>query len=335
MQEIEQQLISWSCAQSSHAALEASLLELARPEGRDRVSYQLLCHAAGHLLTDGRSVTSCLHRWKDDLSPLAAAMLGHWQIRPMQWSAFMIVHRWQYNLFTIRDLFTSCEMLLYSVSLSDLADPPGTGLYLALLYHNGSCRQVEGLIHHYPLHEQDLLFFFRGLSPGLFDEQGIDRLIDSRFTSIWYLDQLDIYPDCRQFVERTALYYRILSCPLSWDQKLPGCWERSCSGPYAVLRYLGPDRAAGSIAPAFIRTDERHIDWHASSPADPEILFDIIGGRLCVRACSLHDYMLLMLIIGSVHPLPLEQITLPEAEISLPLCALCRKIEGFTYPWDF
>lgn len=149
-------------------------------------------YISAQMLIDPKAMQQMLNRKDIYLTEKARQVLTFWKDNPGFWSYFVIREKLEDDFFTIKDLVRGEEHLLYSPGLASLQKSATSRnkQYLCLLLPNGECLQTAGILRHYSLSVEDLMFYC-----SLFEaEEDLQTVITNHYSDFFELDMISKIP---------------------------------------------------------------------------------------------------------------------------------------------
>ena len=241
----------------------------------------------------------------------AKKILDVWVAHPLFWAAFFITEIHGDDLFTVTDIESGEERLIYSKGLSDLQKRKASSdvVYLSLLGYTGEhdCHLIYGPYHYYQFDEDDLIQWAMLIDEELFYTQGLSGCIMKHYRKFFSIDRFMESPNVThrgEFQERCFTLFE--DCVLDPDE-LPGNWKkRETEGRYVTMEYRGVSESERDAIPIDLDAfpGEKTLDefWDPDTMRFPTIYYDREEKQLGLTALTLSGYQLLYALVRSVCP---------------------------------
>ena len=241
----------------------------------------------------------------------ARKILDVWVAHPLFWSAFFITDIHGDDLFTVIDIESGEERLIYSKGLSDLQKRKISSdvLYLSLLGYTGEhdCHLIYGPYHYYQFDDDDLIQWAMLINEDLFHEQGLSGCIMKHYREFFSIDRFMESPNITHRGELQERCFTLFEdCELDVDE-LPGNWEkREMEGRYVTKEYRGLSESERATIPINLDAfpGEKTLDefWDPDTMRFPTIYYDRQEKQLALTALTLSGYQLLYALVRSIYP---------------------------------
>ena len=133
------------------------------------------------ILTDIKTIQKLAKDHAPVLRSRGKEVLAHWSEHPGFWCYF-----------SIKDLLSGEEHLLYSPGICDMQKTPGARgkHYLCMMLGNGECLQTVGILRYNALRVSDFLFYCNLFRP----EADLNSIITKHYTKLFMLDEISTTP---------------------------------------------------------------------------------------------------------------------------------------------
>lgn len=299
-------------------------------------------YAAAHVMTDPQAISRLHHKYRDQLSDSAIKALDFWQKHPFRWEFFEINQEHGNHVYTIRDLLTGEETLLYSTAITDMQGVKETCdcVYCTILFENGACDQTVGIIHSVSLTRDDIEFFCQSLDKVAYNEGNLDEVINANFLDFIFLDDIATIPPVYSNGTRVAFHWKAFEFSNVRDLVFPGEWKSSSKtflrDEFLRLDYLGANDALMERVevPSEMLAEKSPTEfWKSGSMDIGSIYLNLDNGSVGVESMTLRSFQMLVCILSSVLPGVDPLTNEPDWILSPQLLTITKKIEDFNPPW--
>lgn len=299
-------------------------------------------YVATNVMTDPQAISHLRRKYRDQLSDAAIGALDFWREHPYHWEFFEISQEHGDHFYTIRDVLSAEEKVLFSPGITGMQGMKETRecVYCTILFENGACNQTVGIIHSYHLTRKDIEFFCKTLDRLAFLEEHLNGVIKKKFLEFFKLDEISTIGFTYSNSEHIAFHWKTLEFSSVRDLVFPGKWETSSETFFREellkLDFQGADAAVLKqvVVPDQLlagKTPEEY--WQPITMDIGSIFLNLDTGSVGVESLTLKSFQRLICILASVLPGIDPLACEPDWLVSPHLLSLTEQMEDFIPPW--
>ncbi len=296
------------------------------PEYYEASAYTYLL---SHSLTDSKALKRLRKQYEAALNPeskqVLSSMIGH----PAYWSFFSVEEIHDDDFFTIEDLLSGETHQLYSARLSDLASDPliRDKHFLSLVYSNGECLQVAGVLRFNSLSASDFRFYcslFHHKGAASLDEATLKGVINRNYLEFFKLDSISLVSEHIQGDETLKQMWQPFTLQEFDIKALGGVWGSVAVDNQIKYTFTEPDEAMGLAHGGLLFSDYLKMECF--------IVRDKKTGAMGLSASTDIAYAFQAALLNHTYP-NLSLPDKPSVSISTPLAMLLMDMD-IEVPWS-
>jgi len=298
--------------------------------------------ALTNVMTDPQAIDRLRRKYRDQLSDSAIKALEFWQENPYRWEFFEISQEHGDHFYTIRDMLSAEETILFSPGITGMQGVNETRecVYCTLLFENGACDQTVGIIHSYHLNREDIEYFCLGIDRVAFLEEHLNGVIKNNFIEFFKLDDISTINFTYSNSSRIAYHWKTLEFSSVRDLVFPGKWQKSSTIFFGEellkLDFQGADATVldqVAVPSQMLVGNTLEEFWEPIGMDVGSIYLNLDTGSLGMESLTLNSFQKLMCILSNVLPGIDPLACEPDWRISPHLLFLTEKMENFSVPW--